>query len=105
MASIDSFWKKILPFKRISPVDRYQVKVITSTAELSVQEYLPAEIRFVLAVRPSRFETFRKILDEGYGIGVRIVEKTPDRVLQAGIGFHARRRRTPSCLASEFIAR
>ncbi len=83
MSSIDSIWKKLLPFKRVSPVDRYQIKVVTSTAELSVQEYLPAEIRFVLAVRPSRFETFRKLLEDGYGIGVRTVEKTPDKVLKA----------------------
>ncbi|MFA5185904.1 MAG: hypothetical protein WC551_05420 [Patescibacteria group bacterium] len=83
MSSIDSIWKKLLPLKRVSPVDRYQIKVVTSTAELSVQEYLPAEIRFVLAVRPSRFETFRKLLEDGYGIGVRTVEKTPDKVLKA----------------------
>lgn len=83
MAPIESFWKKLLPFKRISPVDRYGIKVVTSPAELAVQEYLPSEIKFVLAVRPSRFETFRKILEDGYGIGVRTVEKTPERVLNA----------------------
>lgn len=83
MATVESFWKKMLPFKRPSPIDRFEVKVVTSPAELAVQEYLPMEVRYVLAVRPSRIEAFRKLLEDGYGIGVRTVEKTPERVLQA----------------------
>lgn len=83
MSSVESFWKKILPFKRPSPIDRFEVKVVTAPAELAVQEYLPMEVRYVLAVRPSRIEAFRKLLEDGYGIGVRTVEKTPERVLQA----------------------
>lgn len=83
MSSVESFWKKLLPVKRPSPGDRFEVKVVTTPAELAVQEYLPMEVRYVLAVRPSRIEAFRKMLEDGYGIGVRTVEKTPERVLQA----------------------
>ena len=83
MASVESLWKKILPFRRPSPIDRYEIDEVTAPAELAIQEYLPMEIRYVLAVRPSRIEAFRKLLEDGYGIGVRRVAKTPERVLQA----------------------
>jgi len=83
MASVESLWKKILPFRRPSPIDRYEIDEVTAPAELTIQEYLPMEIRYVLAVRPSRIEAFRKLLEDGYGIGVRRVAKTPERVLQA----------------------
>lgn len=46
-------------------------------------ELVPLEIRYVIALRPVRFEAFRALLADGYGIGVRVVEKTPERVLQA----------------------
>jgi len=83
MANVFSFWGRLAPFKRPPPIDRYHVAVVTSPAELEFAEILPIEIRYVLAVRPSRHEAFRKLLEQGYGIGVRTVEKTPDRVLQA----------------------
>lgn len=59
------------------------MKVVTVAAELAVSELLPVEIRYALAVKPERFESFRRLLDSGYGIGVRIVDKTPERVLHA----------------------
>ncbi len=72
-----------MPLRQTSPIDRYRVDVVTSAPELTVAELVPLEIRYALALRPSRFEAFRKLLDDGYGIGVRVVEKTPERVLQA----------------------
>ncbi len=80
---MQSWWMKLLPFRRESHIDKYHVKVITSPAELSISEELPIEFRYVLASRPSRFETFRRLLEQGYGIGVRTVDRTPDRVLTA----------------------
>ena len=59
------------------------MSVVTVPAELEFGEMLPIEIRYVLAVRPSRHEVFRKLLENGFGIGVRTVDKTPERVLQA----------------------
>ncbi len=76
-------WKKLLPFKRPSTIDRYEVRVVTAVEELAALEGLPLEIRYVLAVKPSRFEVFRLLLERGYGIGVRSVEKTPEEVLRA----------------------
>jgi hypothetical protein len=78
-----SFFSWIVPVKRPSPIDRYTVTVVTNAAELTQGDLLPVEIRFVLAKHPERFEAFRKLLGEGYGIGVRIVTKTPERVLTA----------------------
>lgn len=57
--------------------------MVTVPAELAIAELLPIEIRYVMAMRPSRFETFRMLLEQGYGIGVRTVEKTPERILEA----------------------
>lgn len=78
-----SFFQWLIPSKRPSPIDRYRVKAVTNPAELTQSELLPVEIRYVLAVRPERFEAFRLLLERGYGIGVRLVEKTPERVLTA----------------------
>lgn len=66
-----------------SPIDRYHVKVVTHAAELSQSDLLPIEIQYVLAAKPERFEQFRSLLERGYGIGVRNVDKTPERVLHA----------------------
>lgn len=83
MSALTSIWTRVFPFKRLPRIDRFHVSVVTSPAELSFGELLPIEIRYVLAVRPARMETFRKLLEKGFGIGVRTVEKTPERVLQA----------------------
>lgn len=83
MSEVHSFWSKILPFRRPPQIDRFHVAVVTSARELEFGEMLPIEIRYVLAMRPSRHETFRKLLDKGFGIGVRTVDKTPEAVLKA----------------------
>jgi hypothetical protein len=73
----------LLPFKRAPSIDRYHVSVITSPQELEIGELLPIELRYILASRPSRHEVFRTLLEQGFGIGVRTVDKTPERVLVA----------------------
>jgi hypothetical protein len=73
----------LLPFSKPSSIDRYTIAVVTNPAELTQEKLLPSEIRFLLAIKPERRERFRELLERGYGIGVRIVEKTPDRVLHA----------------------
>lgn len=83
MSSLHSLWSRIAPFKRPAPIDRYHVTSVTNPLELELAEDLPIEIRYVMSVRPSRHETFRKLLERGYGIGVRTVDKTPERVLLA----------------------
>lgn len=83
MPEFESVVRKFFPFKKLPPIDRYHVAVVTAAAELEFGEILPIEIRYVLAVRPVRHEMFRKLLDEGFGIGIRTVDKTPERVLVA----------------------
>ncbi len=83
MTTIDAAWKRLFAFRRTPPIDRYHVRVVTAPAELAYAEDLPLAIRYVLAVRPSRFEIFRQLLERGWGIGVRTVDKTPERVLLA----------------------
>lgn len=83
MSLLSSFWSRILPTKPLTSIDRFHVNVVTSPVELELGELLPIELRYVLAMRPSRHETFRLLLERGFGIGVRTVEKTPERVLKA----------------------
>ena len=64
-------------------VDQYRIEVVTSAQKLSVPEKLPFELRYVLAVRPSRFAVLRTWIEDGYGLGVRTVIQTPERVLEA----------------------
>lgn len=64
-------------------VDRFHVAAVTHAGELLFPEKLPLEIRFVLAKRPERMETFRSLFEQGYGVAVRTVDHTPEAVLKA----------------------
>lgn len=69
---------------RVKPiVDYYHLEVVTSVEKLQRPEKLPLELRYVLAVRPSRQAIFRTWLENGYGIGIRSVEQTPEQLLNA----------------------
>jgi hypothetical protein len=67
MSSLESLWSKICPWKRPPSIDRFHVRVVTNPKELEFAEHLPIEIRYVLAVRPARHETFRHLLEQGFG--------------------------------------
>lgn len=83
MPSLSSWWSKLSFVKRPPAIDRFHLAVVTRPQELEFAELLPIEVRYVIAVRPTRHETFRSLLEKGFGIGVRTVVKTPERVLQA----------------------
>lgn len=83
MSDINSFWSRVFPFSRVPKIDRYHVAVVTSPRELEFGEMLPIEIRYVMVMRPSRHDAFRKLLERGFGLGVRTVDKTPEAVLKA----------------------
>ncbi len=83
MTLLASWRQRVLPFTSLPSIDRFHVSVVTSVAELEYAELLPIEVRYVLAVRPLRHEAFRLLLERGYGIGVRTVDKTPERILRA----------------------
>ncbi len=78
-----SMWSRVFSFSRPALIDRYHLRVVTSPVELALAAELPIELRYVLAARPSRQETFRILLERGFGIGVRTVQHTPARVLAA----------------------
>lgn len=73
----------LLPFKRPAPGDRYRIRAVTSAEELEVPAVLPVEIQYVIAKEPPLKDAFRRLLKEGFGIGVRTVERTPGRMLLA----------------------
>jgi hypothetical protein len=83
MPSLRPWWSRFFSSDRPDHIEHYTVQTVTAAAELVIPEVLPLEIQYVLAVRPSRLETFRRLLERGYGIGVRLVEETPTRILQA----------------------
>jgi hypothetical protein len=64
-------------------VDRHHLATVTDPEELQFPEDLPLEIRFVLARHPERSQTLRELLERGYGLGIRTVERTPENVLKA----------------------
>ena len=72
-----------LLFKKPSPGDRYRIVAMTSAEELADPHALPVEVQYVLAKRPEFHSAFHRLLKEGYGIGVRTVERTPGRILLA----------------------
>jgi hypothetical protein len=67
----------------LPPIDRYHLAAITHADELDRPAELPLEIRYVLAIRPERKEHFRALLGRGYGLAIRTVDRTPERVLKA----------------------
>jgi hypothetical protein len=70
-------------FRATPSLDRYHVRVVTNAAQLASPSGLPVELRYVLAAKPERFDRLRDLVERGYGIGVRIVDTTPQHVLRA----------------------
>lgn len=81
--SLPPFFKRWFNLRKREAIDRYHIATVTSAAELLLAEDLPLEIRFVLVKKPERMEAFRKLLEAGYGIGIRTVNHTPEAVLTA----------------------
>ena len=65
------------------PLGGYSVRVVSLPEELDHAAALPPELRFVLARVPQAKERLRAMLANGKAIGVRTVERTPERVLEA----------------------
>ncbi len=62
-------------------LNRYHLSAVTIPDELHFFTRLPLEIQFVIAKKPERLHTFRQLLEQGFGIGVRTVNQTPETVL------------------------
>lgn len=77
--------------RKTSPVGSYTVRVVSLPEELDWEEHLPIELRYVFKKMPGAKERLRVLLSNGKAIGVRTVERTPERVLEAvkHISFHS----------------
>ncbi len=65
------------------PLGSYSVQVVSLPEELDRAARLPVELRFVFARDPSAKEKVRGLLASGRAIGVRTVERAPERLLEA----------------------
>lgn len=83
MNPFSRFFKNATEPPKQSPVGRVTVRVVSVPEELEWERFLPVELRFLFAHDPSSKEKVRKLLAAGRSIGVRTVEQTPERVLEA----------------------
>lgn len=74
--------KQVEPPKK-TPVGSYSVKVVSLPEELDWDEFLPLELQYVFKRMPESKERLRVLLGAGKAIGVRTIELTPERVLEA----------------------
>lgn len=66
-----------------TPLGSYSVQVVSLPEELDREPDLPIELRFVFKNDPAAKEKVRALLVAGKAIGVRTVERAPDRLLEA----------------------
>ncbi len=80
---IPAFLKQPLRFEKKPPVGLYNLHVISLEEELETPHLLPKELRFALQKDTSLKNRIIKAFRGGKAIGIRTVEKTPERVLSA----------------------
>lgn len=92
MTAVFLFFKKRFPAGGFLGFWRQGGK-ISNFEELAATERLPAELQYVLAQKPSRTEGFRKILESGHALEVRVPSPPAPRVLLAAerIARHGQR--------------
>ncbi len=66
-----------------SPIGSYAIEVVSLPEELEWESHLPIELRYLFSKRPETKERLRALLSAGKAIGVRTVNRTPERVLEA----------------------
>lgn len=76
-----------------SPIGSYSMSAVSLPEELDWEQHLPVELRYVFKRMPEAKERLRVLLASGKAIGVRTVERTPERVLEAvkRISTHSQR--------------
>ena len=80
---LPSFLTQLPRFQKKPPVGLYNLHVVSLEEELEFLYLLPKEFRYALQKDPSLKNRIAKILKSGKAIGIRTVEKTPERVLSA----------------------
>lgn len=78
-----SFFASLLRFRRNLPIGLYSTQVVSLEEELEFPRLLPKELRYALTKDPSLKGRIAAVLRTGKAIGIRTVEKTPERVLSA----------------------
>ena len=80
---LSSIPTKLLRFQKNPPVGSYNLRVVSLEGELESPHLLPKELRFALLKDPTLKSRIGKVLKNGKAIGIRTIEKTPERVLSA----------------------
>jgi hypothetical protein len=80
---LPTFLATLLRFRRNLPIGLYNIQVISLEEELEFVKLLPKEFRYAFKKNHSLKERVASILKNGKAIGIRTVEKTPERVLSA----------------------
>jgi hypothetical protein len=80
---LPSFLKQPLRFEKKLPVGLYNLHVISLEEELETLDLLPKELQYALQKDTSLKTRIAKTFRSGKAIGIRTVEKTPERVLSA----------------------
>ncbi len=61
----------------------FHVLTLTDPSVMDEVDRLPAELRYVIAARSERTAQFKAVMERGYGLAIRRMTRTPERVLQA----------------------
>ncbi len=80
---LSPFISQLLRFQKKPPVGLYSLHVISLKEELEFPRRLPKELRYALQKDPSLINRIERIFKSGKAIGIRTIEKTPERVLNA----------------------
>lgn len=80
--------RKLGVFKRFSSqrkndVNRFEVRVLSPSAESFDPKNVPFELEYVFRKLPESEERIRTLIERGYGIGVRTIRRAPKTVLEA----------------------
>lgn len=83
MSILSRLFKSDEENRKASPVGSYSMKVVSLPEELDWEKHLPIELRWLFTKMPESKERLRALLASGKAVGVRTVERTPERVLEA----------------------
>lgn len=80
---LPSLTSRLLRFQKNPPVGSYNLRVISLGEELEFPHLLPKELRYAMQRDSTLKVRIGRVLKNGKAIGIRTVEKTPERVLSA----------------------
>jgi len=78
-----SFFERITRPPKKSPMGSYRMEIVSLAEELKWPDYLPLEIRYIIAQYPKYEKRIKAILEAGKAIGIRTILRTNEDVLKA----------------------